>query len=153
MELHDMIAEERICLIEETQKKAALLQLIGRAVREGAVAEEDAAPLTEKIFYREALMSTGIGIGIAIPHVRFEKVRRQMIVIGIQPRGIPDYPSIDDQPVQLVVLILMGKNQHREYVELLSAIVRVLKTDNVKQKLVDAPRPDAAWAVFREALS
>jgi PTS system nitrogen regulatory IIA component len=146
MDFRRMIKEQGICLLKEKKKKQVLLKLIACAVKQGVVRGQDAEALTGRIFHRERLMSTGIGIGIAIPHVRFEGVKKPVIIIGTQPAGIADYASIDDKPVRLVVMILMPQNQHREYVALLSHVVAFLKTDAVKEKLIKA---ETAAAVYK----
>ena len=148
MDFRSIITEQRICLLKEKKKKQVLRTLIARAAAQGAVREQDAAALTKRIFHREKLMSTGIGIGIAIPHVRFEGVKKPLIIMGIQPEGIADYASIDDRPVQLVVMILMAQNQHREYIALLSHVVSFLKSDAVKEKLIKAETSAAAYEVI-----
>jgi PTS system nitrogen regulatory IIA component len=151
MDFRSMIAEHGICLLNEQKKKQVLLKLIECAVRQGAVKDQDAADLTKRIFHREKLMSTGIGIGVAIPHVRFEGVKKPLITVGIQPEGITDYASIDDKPVQLVVMILMAQNQHREYIALLSHVVAFLKSDAVKEKLINAGSAAEAYKLIRGA--
>ncbi|MBN1799743.1 MAG: PTS sugar transporter subunit IIA [Spirochaetales bacterium] len=148
MDFRSMITEQRICLLKEKKKKPVLLKLIDCAVKQGAVREQDAGALTERIFHREKLMSTGIGIGIAIPHVRFAGVKNPLIIVGIQPEGIADYMSIDDRPVQVVVMILMAQNQHREYIALLSNVVAFLKSDAVKQKLIKTETAAAAYKLI-----
>jgi PTS system nitrogen regulatory IIA component len=150
MTLKDMINEQRIHILSERDKKQVLLRLIGCAVDQGAVHKQDAKTLEERIFHREKLMSTGMGIGIAIPHVRYEGVKKPLIVMGIQPRGISDYASIDDIPVQLVVMIIMGENQQREYIDLLSHVVAFLKSDDIKAKLLAAPTPAEAYRIIKE---
>jgi nitrogen PTS system EIIA component len=151
MNFKDMINEQGICILEESDKKQALLKLIECAVNQGAVHQEKTRELTERIFHREGLMSTGIGIGIAIPHVRYDGVKKPLIVMGIQPRGVPGYAAIDDQPVQLVVMIIMGKNQHREYIDLLSHVVRFLKSDEIKSKLLQAQNAKDAYNLIKGA--
>jgi PTS system nitrogen regulatory IIA component len=151
MDFRSMIGEQSICLLKEKRKKQVLLKLIECAVAQGAVREQDAAALTERIFHREELMSTGIGIGLAIPHVRFEGVKNPLIIVGIQPQGISDYASIDDKPVQLVVMILMAQNQHREYIALLSHVVAFIKSDDIKEKLINAASAAEAYKLIRGA--
>jgi PTS system nitrogen regulatory IIA component len=138
MNFRDLISEQNICLFHGQNKKQILKKLMERAVAAGAVHEKDKGALTEHIFHREDLMSTGIGIGIAIPHARFAGVVKPLIIIGIQAEGIADYVSIDDKPVQIVFMILVRQNKHREYIELLSHVVGFLKSNEVKERLLSA---------------
>ena len=93
------------------------------------------------IFYREQLMSTGIGLGIGIPHVRFGQIGEPVAAVGVQPKGIKDYVSIDDEAVRIVIMIIAGRNQHKEHIRLLSLIVGQLKQEGVKDSLLHAENP------------
>ncbi len=136
MEFRSSIPPEGIVMLSETTKTEALLRLANTAATAGHITDRE--QLIKDIFYREQLMSTGIGLGIAIPHVRFPEVNPPVIVVGVQPAGIADYPSIDDQPVKIVIMILVGINQHKEHIRLLSQIVAFLKTGTVIQRLLAA---------------
>ena len=80
-------------------------------------------------------MSTGIGLGMAVPHVRIENLGDFVICIGINPKGIWDYKSIDDIPVKVIFLIIGDKNKQKEYLKLLSSIVKYHKTSGLMDKL------------------
>jgi len=112
MELSKALNKNRICILKENTKEKVILELIELITRSGEI--KGIAGLKESIFYREKLMSTGIGLGIAVPHVRIEGVYQPIMAIGISHEGIPDYVSIDDQIIKIVVMIVAGKNQHRE---------------------------------------
>ena len=130
------INKECVAILHEQTKTEVLLRLINLLCKTCQIA--DVETLTKSIFYREQLMSTGIGLGIAIPHVRYEGITRPIIAIGIIPEGIKDYQSIDDQIVKLVIMILVGSNQHKEHIRLLSQIVSFLKNSEVRQKIFNA---------------
>ena len=95
-----------------------------------------------KIFHREKLMSTGIGLGLAIPHIRTDQVSNPVITIGISNEGISDYETIDDKPIKIVFLIFVGKEQHQIHVKLLSKIVTELKDPEFVEKLSSAKTND-----------
>ena len=82
----------------------------------------DKDELADAVFKREAIMSTGIGLGMAVPHVRIASVDELVMAIGISRPGIHDYASLDDKPVHLVFLIAAPKGQHAEYLRLLSGL-------------------------------
>ena len=109
---------------------------------------QDTTKLKESIFYREKLMSTGIGLGIAVPHVRIEGVKEPIVAIGISHNGISDYESIDDQTVKIVVMIVAGKGQHKEYIQLLSQIAARLKDEHIRRNLIEAKNPDEIYDIF-----
>lgn len=84
---------------------------------------------------RESIMSTGIGYGIAIPHARLASIKNMIFAVGISKKGI-EYDSIDNNPVHLVILVLAGEKQHKEYLRLLSSIMTVLKKEKVKERII-----------------
>ncbi|UKI34303.1 MAG: PTS sugar transporter subunit IIA [Lentisphaeria bacterium] len=108
------------------------------------------AELADGIFRREALMSTGIGLGIAIPHVRLASVTGMVMAAALVPDGISDYESLDNQPVRLVAMIAARLDQHAEYLQLLSCLSSELKADVFRAGLF---RCTNASELFRELIS
>ena len=115
-----VLTPERVFVLDETTKDAALKCLIGILADSPGVKDREA--LAEAVFKREALMSTGIGLGLAVPHVRLPSVTTLSMAIGIAPDGIDDYAALDDKPVYLIFLIGAPEGQHTEYLQLLAAI-------------------------------
>jgi len=146
MELRNALSKDQICILKGKTKEEVLLELIELVDKSEEV--EDIAKLKESIFYRESLMSTGIGLGIAIPHVRIEGVKDLVVAVGISHDGIPDYESLDGQTIKIIVMILAGENQHKEYIKLLSQIVSRLKSNNVIEALVNAKNIDEIYNIF-----
>lgn len=146
MELERSIDKDRMCILKGITKEQVLLELIELIGRSAEI--QDVEELKRSIFYREKLMSTGIGLGIAVPHVRIEGVRNPITAIGISHSGIPDYESIDDQIVKIVVLIVAGKDQHKRYIRLLSEIVSKMKSDDVIENLLKAENSEEIYNIF-----
>ena len=86
---------------------------------------------------REAIMSTGIGAGIAIPHAKIPSVKEMAFAIGVSKRGI-DFDSMDGYSVNLIILVIAGEQQHKDYLRLLSNIMSILKKDPIKEKIINA---------------
>jgi fructose-specific phosphotransferase system IIA component len=148
MELNKVIREDCICILKGKTKEEVLSELCELIDTSGKI--QNISKLKESIFYREKLMSTGIGLGLAIPHVRIESVKEPIIAIGISHKGIPDYESIDDQIVKIVIMIVAGKDQHKLYIKLLSQIVAKLKSDNVIENLLSAKDASEIYSIFVE---
>ena len=140
MALKDALHPHRIRILESSTKDQVLSQLVELLGESGDM--PDKANLKQQILYREQLMSTGIGLGIAVPHVRMEGVKAPIVAIGICRGGVPDYESIDDSAVKIVVMIVAGKDQHREYIRLLSEIVSKLKGERMIEQLLKAESPE-----------
>ena len=120
MLLRHVLTPERICFLDATAKESVLGDMIDLLAISTAVTDKEA--LRDAVFKREAIMSTGIGMGLAVPHVRMDSVGELAMAVGISHAGIDDYGSLDDQPVHLVFLIAAPSGAHVEYLRLLSAI-------------------------------
>lgn len=140
MDLNLMLKKKLICFTNLRKKSENLNQLIQLIVKENKV--ESAEIIKETIFNREKLMSTGIGLGIAIPHVRIKGVENIIIAIGINKGGIEDYESLDGTPVKIVIMIIAGEKQHEEYLLLLAQIVKILKRDSMRTRLLETDKSE-----------
>jgi PTS system nitrogen regulatory IIA component len=135
-DLGSVLTPERVGIIDCNDKESTLRQIIQLLATAPEV--KDADELAEGIFRREQLMSTGIGMGIAVPHVRLASVEKPTMAVGISSEGIKDYESLDDSPVHLIFMIAAGKDQHKQYLHLLSAVSRRLKDSRVRGLLINA---------------
>jgi len=147
--IKEAVHPERVLLVRSVSKREALLEMIQCFEKRGEV--KDIESLKEKIFYREKLMSTGIGLGIAVPHVRMEGIKEPLVVIGVSGHGIEDYGAIDNQIVRIVVMIVAGKEQHQKYIKLLAGVVTHLKRPGMIEKLVNAADTQEVYQAFMGA--
>ena len=147
MELIDFMSEKLVILLKATNKTEAVIELATLAGEQGLV--DDVEDLTEKLFYREQLMSTGLGMGIGIPHVRYNELKKPGVLLGIQAKGIPDYESIDNIPVKIVVMILLRDGEQKVHLRLLSQIVKLLKDPQVIEDLIKAGDSKTAFDIIR----
>lgn len=92
-------------------------------------------------------MSTGIGWGIAVPHVRLTSVKSPVMALGVSRKGIQDYDSLDGLPVHYIIMIAAGRDQHAEYLRLLSLVSTRMKDESVVKALLSA-KEDEIWSVF-----
>lgn len=101
----------------------------------------DKRELTERIFHREKMMSTGIGIGIGVPHVRLASISDLVMAVGVCHLPLTDYESLDGLPVHFVFMIAAGADQHDQHLKLLSAISAKMKNDEFRSTLLTAANP------------
>jgi len=99
---------------------------------------------------REAVLSTGIGFGVAIPHARSSAVRELSVVCGLSPEPVP-FDSIDGEPVRLFFLIVGPESSAGQHVKLLSRIARLVRRDNLRQQLCEAGTPQEFYAALLDA--
>ena len=136
MLLKDFLSEDCVRFLSGPGKTDALSQLADVLLERHTVV--DRRDLVDAIGGREKLMSTGIGLGIAVPHVRLPEIPRPIVAVGLHKDGIPDYESLDGKPVHIVVMIVAGKGQHVAYIQLLAEITRVLKNETIRERILRA---------------
>lgn len=116
---------------------------------EGSGLVSDIDSVIKALEERESIMSTGIGYGIAIPHARLASIKNMVFAIGISKKGI-EYDSIDNHPVHLVILVLAGEKQHKEYLKLLSSIMTILKKEKTKERIIASESGEEVIAILGE---
>jgi len=143
-----VLESSRVLLLDSTSKNDALLSLI--KCMEGCSVIEDIKELEDGIFHREELMSTGIGYGIAVPHVRLKSVESPVMSVGICKNPLNDYESLDDKPVNLIFMIAAGIDQHSAYLELLSSISTMVKDSSVRESILQAEDSDEVCKIISD---
>lgn len=144
--LEDIVTSERVVVLSPGKKQQALERLIG--VLSTAPQVKDADTLRQEIFYREELMSTGIGSGVAVPHVRLDSVSDLVMAVGLSPEPIVDYESLDDEPVRLVFMVAARMDQHAQYLKTLSALSALVKDSTMREALLGATDSEAAYRIL-----
>ena len=109
---------------------------------------KDARELSQEILKREELMSTAIGRGIAIPHIRLASITDLVISVGIGQTDIQDFEAMDGEPVRLVLLIAAAYNQHAYYLQTLSFFSTRLKNPSVRNALLASKSPEEAYKLL-----
>lgn len=145
-DLKALVAKATFLSLQVKERDKALLQMVDSLVSRGHV-------VNKKQFYqalldREALISTGIGMGVAIPHARVEgECHEFFLSIGVTKKGI-DWGSIDDTPVRLIFLLGGPKGEQGQYLELLSALTTFIKEFEIKEKIVKARSHEEVINIF-----
>ncbi|HPA63884.1 MAG TPA: PTS sugar transporter subunit IIA [Spirochaetota bacterium] len=109
--------------------------LVNLLVKNGQLSAELADSITKALVEREKSMSTGIGKGIAIPHCVIDQIEEPKIAMAILPKGI-NFEAIDDEPVQIIILLLSPKSKMQLHVKNLAAIAKFMNNDQLKDKLI-----------------
>jgi len=136
MELSDYLTRDRVIILKSDTKPAVIDELID--VLTSCLEGVTRGQLAESINKREDLMSTGIGLGIAVPHVRLEGLSHAFVAVGISREGIPDYESIDGEPAHIIVLIVAPQGRHELYIKLLATVVGLLKKSSLRSRITEA---------------
>jgi fructose-specific phosphotransferase system IIA component len=149
-------------LSELLNANAVTLRLKARAKREALVEMTDLleaahgfhsqGEILDRVMRREAMMTTGIGYGVAIPHGKARSVDRMAAAVGVSPEGL-EFESEDGQLVHLVVLFVSPENATTQHVRVLANISRLLKEESVRTNLREAKSPEAFMAAVQSAES
>ncbi len=130
VQVRNVLSQERVVFINHTSKRDAIVEL--SQVLATAPQVKNAAELTQEILKREELMSTAIGRGIAIPHVRLASVTDLVMAVGVCKKPIEDFQTFDDEPVNLLFMIAAAYNQHSYYLKTISHFSAKLKDSDLR---------------------
>ncbi len=150
MPLADILHEGAIIpALKSTSKKQLLAEMAARAAFITGLPERD---IFEVILQRERLGSTGVGNGIAIPHAKLKALHT---IVGVFARlETPvDFEALDDQPVDLVFLLLAPEGAGADHLKALSRIARLLRDPNLVAKLRGADSVTAIEAFLSQDLT
>ena len=144
----EMMRPECIKLeLNQKKKKRVIREMV--ELPAAAKIIEDTDSLVKKILERENSASTGIGHGIALPHVFTDLVKETIIVFGRSSSGIA-FDSIDNRPVHLVFLIIGPSSSTGEHLKLLSKLSRLLTDKQFREKLLHVEGVEEVLDMFRE---
>ena len=99
------------------------------------------------VIRREQSSTTGIGHGVAVPHIHEDFIQRQILALGISKEGV-DFGSVDGNPVHIIALLATPKKHHKKHMELLAGLSRLLQHENVRESLIEAGDPATVVEVF-----
>ena len=148
MLLTDLLTPERVAVpLSARDKQGIIRELAGMLVeRVGGDLEDVVTAVRE----REAVLSTGIGHGVAIPHGRSPTVPELAIVCGSTPEPIP-FDAIDDEPVRIFFMLVGPERCAGQHVKALGRIARLVRGDVLRARLLAAATPDDFYAALVDA--
>jgi PTS system fructose-specific IIA component len=144
----DLLAPERVRVGLPVEGKQAAIEAVVELLR-GARAVRDLGRVRDAVLAREAVMSTGVGKGLALPHARTDAVADTVAAFAVTAAPV-DYGALDGQPVRLVFLLVGPEDERSQHVRLLSRISRLMNRDAFRARLLQAPDAVAVLAAFRE---
>ena len=142
------LSPDRVVLLDYASKHDVLVMM--SEVLAKAPQVKNSAELLDSILKREALMSTAVGRGIAIPHVRLSSVTDLVMAVGISKRDILDFDAVDGNPVRLVFMIAAANNQHDYYLQTISHFSAKLRNEELKSSLLNSTDPMEIYALLCE---
>jgi PTS system nitrogen regulatory IIA component len=132
MELADILATGSVIACAKVASKRQLLQQLAEAA--APVAGVDAHLIFETLVAREQLGSTGLGNGIAIPHGKLKDIAGVIAVFARLEQPI-EFEAVDDQPVDLVIMLLAPAGSGADHLKALARVARMMRTESVTTHL------------------
>lgn len=116
-------------LPDDIDKRGVITTLITSLVKARKIGSEHADEIIEGALAREAIGSTGIGHGIAIPHCRTPLIKSIVCAFGCSEKGI-DFDSLDGEPVHSVFLLLTPPEQKEQHLQLMKSFASQIRKEH-----------------------
>ena len=149
MKIQDLLRKDVMLLdLQATEKTAVIEEMIKSLVDNGYVT--DFETFKEGILAREALTSTGLGDGIAMPHSKNSAVKEATVLFAKSNKGV-DYESLDGQPTDLFFMIAAPEGANDTHLAALAELSQYLMKDGFADKLRQVTSPDQVIELFDQA--
>ena len=141
--LSRLLSPDRIIWLDQTTKNDCLRAMVESLAN--TVEDLNPEDVYHGILEREKLLSTGFGLGLAIPHAKLKGIKDFLVGLGIHKSGV-QFDALDEKPVHVLVMILGPESKQEEYLKVLSRVTAFLK-DN-RERL---PAMGSAEEIFQLA--
>lgn len=146
MDITKYLSKECILFIKDAENRSRVLELLIEAAH-AAGKVKDKLRFAKAVAARELIVSTGIGIGVAVPHAKLKTFDSFFVALGIVETGV-DWEALDGQPVHLVFLVGGPEDNQKEYLQILAKIVQVVKDGEKREKLRNTQTPEQVQSLL-----
>ncbi len=149
MRLSELLNPQSISVrLQARGKREVIAELV--QLLEAGHGVDSQGEILDRVLRREAMMSTGIGNGVAIPHGKARAADRLVAACGVATPGV-DFDSADGEPATLFVLLVAPESGGALHVKVLANISRLLKEESVRRQLREATNAEQFLAVLKAA--
>lgn len=148
MEVNEFINQNLIKMNLKSEDKDSVIKEMIDIMAENEIIT-DKEEVIKKAMEREAKGTTGVGKGVAIPHVKSDAVKRPAVAFGRSDAGI-DYGSMDEKPSHLFFLITVPEESHDEHLKLLAQLSRNLVHDDFRDSLLEAGDAEEVMSILEK---
>lgn len=146
MKLSELARPELIFPSISGSDGSAILHALAERVA-GAGFVVDAEELYRELQEREALGSTGIGRGVAVPHCKLSRISDVILAVGVSDQNI-DFSAVDEEPVRIFFVLISPKNQPTTHLKSLAAISKWIKANGYRQGILETDSPQEIYALL-----
>ena len=144
MEMIELMRPEHVLCLHVENKTQLLQELVRRAAKALGI---DVQAILDPVMAREALGSTGVGDGVAIPHARIAGLTHFFALFARLEKPI-NFDAVDERPVDLVVLLLIPAQAEKEHLTALACVSRRLRDPEIARQLRATSEPAALYDVL-----
>ncbi len=135
--------------LKETKKKEHIAEMVQILVDSGKIDRDRSSEVTQELMKREILGSTGIGEGVAIPHVRTASVKDMTGALGISSRGV-EFNALDGRPVHISFLLLTPEGERNQHLKALSTISLFLRDQYYREDLMNTKSAKDVYKIIKK---
>ncbi len=151
MKLSDLVHGASIVPeLQATDRNGVIRELIQSLGDHGAIPAEHVETISRATIAREKQGSTGFGKGVAVPHVKHDRLTKMTATIGRSSRGV-DFAALDRAPVYVIVMLLSPANAPEEHLAAMERIFRYLQRESFRRFLRQADTHQAIIELIEEA--
>lgn len=150
MRIFPLLDSHLVSFLDVQTRDEAIDSLIGLLHQVGKLSNPEKNLFRQAIFLREHLVSTGIGMGVAVPHAKLKEFSNFFIAIGIQRRIGIDWNALDQIPVRIIFLIGGPDDRQSEYLQILSQLTSAIKNVDLRKSLLKAQTSQQVLDLFSE---
>lgn len=151
MKFADFVCFEAI--IPELQAKDrddVIKELVNALDKAGQLGKENTDKIIRAVIKRENEASTGMGKGIAVPHVKHKAIKKIVAAIGQSSKGV-DFSALDKQPVYSVILLISSENDPEKHLQAMEKIFRHLQQEKFRKFLRQSQTSEQIEDLLKEA--
>ena len=134
LRISDYLHSRLVSFLHVSSRDEALGKMVYLLSKEGKLEDRDA--FYKAILEREKIVSTGIGMGVAIPHAKLKDFNDFFLAIGIQQNKGLEWNAIDKTPVRLIFMIGGPEDKQTQYLQILSSLTKAIKNEDLRKELL-----------------
>jgi len=151
MEFADFVCFEAIIPeLRAEDRDGAIAELVSALDKAGRLGKGNCQEIINAVIEREEEASTGMGKGIAVPHVKHHAVKDVVAAIGRSGEGI-DFPALDKQPVYSVILLISPMDNPDKHLQTMEYVFRHLQQEKFRRFFRQSRTAQQLEALLREA--
>lgn len=147
IKISNYLDEKLVFFLSAENRDETLCTLANNIDAQGTIQNKQA--FYESLLERERVVSTGIGMGVAITHAKMGDYDHFFIAIGILSKGV-EWNSLDNSLVRIIFMIGGPDDKQTEYLQILSALTLAIKDEEKRKKMLTLNSPQAIISLFGE---